>query len=323
MVVIITTNEFMVRTESTMLKTSKVGQWFHIEIPMEWEKYTLENLFKVYWNAPKKQVHELRMEKSVLLNGQVASWTSLLQMGDKLSIPFFEPEPSSVIPTYMDLPIIYEDDHLLIANKPAKMDTHPNSEDDHNTLLNGIAFHLQSKGELHYLKHIHRLDRDTTGAVIFAKHRICGAILDKRLEERKIKRTYIALVEGQIKTSSGTISKPIGRDRHHPTRRRVSPTGQAAITHYKVHQYDKKQNTTFISCQLDTGRTHQIRVHLSSIGHPLIGDTLYGSSVKKQRQALHAIKVEFTHPFTEENIICMAPTLDTPSIFPTIDMSSI
>lgn len=323
MVVIITTIEFIVRTESTMLKTKKVGQWFHVVIPLEWEKFTLESLFKEYWNAPKKQVHELRMEKSVLINGQVAGWTSRLQLGDKLSIPFFEPEPSSVIPTYMDIHILYEDEHLLIANKPAKMDTHPNSAEDHNSLLNGVAFHLQSKGELHNIKHIHRLDRDTTGAVIFAKHRMCGAILDKRLEERKIKRTYIALVEGQLKTSSGTISNPIGRDRHHPTRRRVSPTGQGAITHYKLHQYDKKQNTSLITCQLDTGRTHQIRVHLSSIGHPLIGDTLYGSSVKQQRQALHAVKVEFIHPFTEEEILCTAPMLDTPPIFPTIDMTSI
>lgn len=323
MVVIITTNEFIVRMESTMLKTKKVGQWFHVNAPMEWEKYTIESLFKDYWKAPKKQVHELRMEKSVLLNGQVASWTSQLQMGDKLSIPFFQPDPSSVIPTYMDIHILYEDDHLLIANKPAKMDTHPNSEEDINSLLNGVAFHLQSKGELHYIKHIHRLDRDTTGAVIFAKHRMCGAILDKLLEERKIKRTYIALVEGQLKTRSGTISSPIGRDRHHPTRRRVSPNGQAAITHFKVHQYDQKRNTTLISCQLDTGRTHQIRVHLSSIGHPLIGDTLYGSKINQSRQALHAIKVEFTHPFTEENVLCMAPLLDVPPIFPKIDITTI
>lgn len=303
-----------------MLHTKTVGQQFNIYIQKDWEKYTIESLFKDYWKAPKKLVHELRMEKSVLINGQEANWTSHFHFGDTLSIPFFLPEPPIVQPTYMEIDILFEDDHLLIANKPAGMDTHPNSEIDHFSLLNGVAFHLQSKGDLHYIKHIHRLDRDTTGAVIFAKHRMCGAILDRLLEERKIKRTYVALVEGKIKTSGGSISKPIGRDRHHPTRRRVSSTGQSAVTHYKVQSYNAKNNTTLISCQLDTGRTHQIRVHLSSIGHPLIGDSLYGSRVKQKRQALHALKVEFTHPFTEENIVCKAPFVDNPSIFPDIDV---
>ena len=303
-----------------MLHTKTVGQQFNIYIQKDWEKYTIESLFKDYWKAPKKLVHELRMEKSVLINGQEANWTSHFHFGDTLSIPFFLPEPPIVQPTYMEIDILFEDDHLLIANKPAGMDTHPNSEIDHFSLLNGVAFHLQSKGDLHYIKHIHRLDRDTTGAVIFAKHRMCGAILDRLLEERKIKRTYVALVEGKIKTSGGSISKPIGRDRHHPTRRRVSSTGQSAVTHYKVHSYNAKKNTTLISCQLDTGRTHQIRVHLSSIGHPLIGDSLYGSRIKQKRQALHALKVEFTHPFTEENIVCKAPFVDNPSIFPDIDV---
>lgn len=303
-----------------MLQTKTVGKQFNICIPKDWEKYTLERLFKDYWKAPKKLVHELRMEKNVLINGQEANWTSHFHLGDTLSIPFFIPEPPTVHPTSMEIDILFEDDHFLIANKPAGMDTHPNTEKDHFSLLNGVAFHLQSKGELHYIKHIHRLDRDTTGAVIFAKHRMCGAILDRLLEERKIKRTYVALVEGKMKTSLGSISKPIGRDRHHPTRRRVSSTGQSAITHYKVHAYDAKKNTTLISCQLDTGRTHQIRVHLSSIGHPLLGDTLYGSHIKQKRQALHALKVEFSHPFTEENIVCRAPFLDHPSIFPDMDL---
>jgi len=303
-----------------MLQTKTVGQHFIICIPKDWEKYTLESLFKDYWKAPKKLVHELRMEKNVLINGQEAVWSSRFHLGDTLSIPFFHPEAPIVQPTYMEIDILFEDDHLLIANKPAGMDTHSNSDKDHFSLLNGVAFYLQSKGNLHYIKHIHRLDRDTTGAVIFAKHRMCGAILDRLLEERKIKRTYVALVEGKMKTSSGTISKPIGRDRHHPTRRRVSSTGQSAVTHYKVLSYNANKNTTLISCQLDTGRTHQIRVHLSSIGHPLIGDSLYGSRVKQKRQALHALKVEFSHPFTEEIIVCNAPFVDTPSIFPDMDV---
>lgn len=302
-----------------MLKTRKIGPRFEITVPSNWQNYTVESLFKDFWKAPKKQVHELRMDKDVLINSLPANWTIPLKTGDLLSIPLFQKEIPTVTPTDMEIEILYEDDHLLIANKPAFMDTHPNTDKDTNSLLNGVAFHLQAKGELNYIKHIHRLDRDTTGAVVFAKHRMSGAILDRMLEERLIKRTYLALVEGSIKKGNGTIAQPIGRDRHHPTRRRVSPNGQSAVTHYKRIDYFQKKNSTLLSCQLDTGRTHQIRVHFSSIGHPLVGDQLYGSKQKASRQALHAIRIEFLHPFTEESISCFAPFNDTPAIFPEID----
>jgi 23S rRNA pseudouridine1911/1915/1917 synthase len=302
-----------------MIQTNKKGSWFEITVPGEWEKYTLETLFKDFWKAPKKLVHTFRMEKSVLLNGQVPDWTLPLSKNERLSLKLFTEEESTFIPQYLNVDIIYEDDHLIVFNKPAGMDTHPNADGQTGTLANAAAFHMQAIGEVNRTRHIHRLDRDTTGAVLFAKNPLIAAILDKMLEERSIKRTYLALADGIIKQKKGTIDKPIGRDRHHPTRRRISDTGQQAITHFKVLEKLKQRDLTLVQCSLDTGRTHQIRVHFSSIGHPLAGDELYGGSDAFHRQALHAVKMEFSHPFTQEKIICHAPFIDEEPIFINID----
>jgi 23S rRNA pseudouridine1911/1915/1917 synthase len=153
------------------------------------------------------------------------------------------------------------------------------------------------------VRQVHRLDKDTSGAIIFAKHDLAHTLLNQALELRKIKRTYIAIIEGKLPQPKGKIDQPIGRDRHHATRRRVSPQGQRAITHYQVKQYVATNRLSIVSLQLDTGRTHQIRVHLSSIGHPIIGDVLYGGKKGSiGRQALHALKVSLIHPFTAEKI---------------------
>ncbi|MDZ5473952.1 RluA family pseudouridine synthase [Bacillus sp. 31A1R] len=306
-----------------MIKTSKKGEWFELVIPEEWSSYTLDQLLRDHWKVSKKQIHLFRMEKNILINGQPPQWNRPLQTGDPLSIKLFTPEDYGVIPQNIDIDILFEDDHLLIVNKPAGIDTHPNQPEQSNTLANAVAFYLQVKGENRQVKHIHRLDRDTTGAILFAKHSLIGSILDKMLEERKIKRTYLALVQGLLNKKSGTINEPIGADRHHPTRRRVSPRGQHAVTHFTVIDRYNKEKRTLVKCQLNTGRTHQIRVHLSHIGHPLLGDDLYGGTRIYKRQALHAVKMEFKHPLTMEEIECHAPFLDQPPIFKNIDPYSI
>lgn len=283
-----------------MITSSKKGEWFQLAIPSQWAGLTLEQLFWEVWKAPKKLTHHFRMDKGVMVNNQQAKWNQPLSAGDRLHIRLFQDEDFGVIPTFMEIEILYEDDHLLIANKPTEIKTHPNSPEEHNTLANAIAFHLQAKGELRHVKHIHRLDQDTSGAVLFAKNALVGSILDKMLEERKIKRTYVALAQGKIKRKKGTITAAIGRDRHHPTKRRISPNGQPAITHFEVLEVHKL--TTKVKCQLETGRTHQIRVHFSSIGHPLLGDKLYGEGDSYKRLALHAERLQFIHPLTLENI---------------------
>ncbi|MBO0996644.1 RluA family pseudouridine synthase [Bacillus sp. SD075] len=292
------------------------NQYLIIEVLQRWNGLTLEKLFREHWKAPKKLVHEWRMSKEVTVNGNAVPWSTILNEGDTISIPLLDyAENETVQATDLGISIIYEDDVLLIANKPAGMDTHPSQPGEAHSLINGVVHHLQNTGQVCMIKHIHRLDKDTTGAVLFAKNRLIGSMLDRMLEEREIKRTYLALVEGNIKKDEGDIKEKIGRDRHHATRRRVSPTGQTAVTHYRVITRDSKKNLTLVSCTLESGRTHQIRVHFSHLNHPLAGDTLYGGKKTFHRQALHARKIEFIHPISELKMIIEAPFIDRPEIF--------
>ncbi|MCP8968477.1 RluA family pseudouridine synthase [Ectobacillus ponti] len=290
------------------MQTRKMGEWCEVQVPGEWNGRSIDSILKEEWQVPKKLLHRYRMEKSVRHNGAEAPWSALLKEGDKLGIRMFTAEPYGVEPEYMEIEVLYEDDHVLIVHKPAGMDTHPADAGGGGTLANGVAFHLQMEGVETKVRHIHRLDQDTTGAVVFAKHALAGVIMDRLLTERQIKREYEALAEGRLRQKKGTIDAPIGRDRHHPTRRRVSPNGDRAVTHYQVERYDRSQDVTLVRLQLDTGRTHQIRVHMSHIGHPLLGDALYGSRrAGMGRQALHARRVSLQHPITGEQLTVEAP----------------
>ncbi|MES5925702.1 RluA family pseudouridine synthase [Bacillus cereus group sp. MG9] len=290
------------------METKKKGEWCEITVPATWNGISIESLLKVEWEVPKKLLHQLRMEKGVTVNGEQRRWNELLKEGDKLQVHMFMEEEYGVEPEYGELNVVFEDDHVLIVNKQGQMDTHPSEKNGTGTLANLVAFHFQMQGLETKVRHIHRLDKNTTGGVVFAKHRIAGAIMDRLLMERKIKRTYAALVEGKVKKKQGTIDAAIGRDRHHATRRRVSPNGDQAITYYKVEKYFKKQDATLVTLQLETGRTHQIRVHMSYNGNPLVGDVLYGGQTKyMDRQALHAMKINFLHPITKEEIVVDVP----------------
>ncbi|MFP7295648.1 RluA family pseudouridine synthase [Neobacillus niacini] len=305
-----------------MLKTTKKGNWMEINTPKSWEGKTIEEIFRKEWDVPKKLTHAFRMEHKVLINGSKAAWLTPLKYGDKVLIKIFEEGELPFIPAFFyDIQVLFEDDHVIVFNKPACMNTHPNDENDTHTLLYAAQFYLHSKGEKCNVRHVHRLDKDTTGAILFAKHALAGAILDRMLENHEMKRTYLAIIQGRLKKKNGTIQEPIGRDRHHATRRRVSKTGQKAITHYQLIKEEK--DFSYVKCWLETGRTHQIRVHFSYLGHPLLGDTLYGGQPKFNRQALHGAKLEFTHPITREEVVCYAPFLDQPPIFKGIDVNRI
>lgn len=293
------------------MKVAKKGEWFEIEVPMEWEGQTIEEILKDKWKSPKKLTHQFRMEKRVQLNGKIeTNWQRRLQEKDHLQIRLFVEEDYGLTPEYIPISIAYEDDHLLIVEKPAGMDTHPSDGEGH-TLANAVAYHLQMEGIQTKIRHIHRLDRDTSGGVVFAKHALAGAVLDQMLEKRNVTRTYVAIVHGIINPKKGTINEKIGRDRHHPTRRRVSMTGDHAITHYETIEVFSKSKMSLVKLKLDTGRTHQIRVHLSHIAYPIVGDRLYGGrETGITRQALHAEQISFIHPFTGENIQVKIPWPD-------------
>ncbi|WP_455660986.1 RluA family pseudouridine synthase [Pradoshia sp.] len=292
-----------------MLKINKIDKYANITIPPNWNGRTIEDLLKKELHVPKKMLHHWRMNKSLYYKEETLPWSVKVMPGDTLSIPIYEEEDNSVPPFDLPLSILYEDDDILVINKPTGLNTHPANQEDMHTLTNAVSHYFLINGIKTKPRHIHRLDKDTSGAILFAKHAYAGAILDEALADGQIKRTYAALVCGMVQKDAGTVNAPIGRDRHTAGRMRVSPNGKPAVTHYKVVKRMKQANRTLVSCRLETGRTHQIRVHMSHIKHPLVSDVLYGgikdSHIKGQ--ALHAYKLDFLQPLTKERLQVECP----------------
>lgn len=267
---------------------------------------TVEHLLREDWQAGKKTVHLLRMGKDVLAaeDGQPVEWNEPLAEGTELLFRFPE-AVSSYLPESSDpLQIIMEDDHFLAVYKPAGIAVHPDSPESTGTLMNQVMGHVQEQGG-QYAEHVHRLDRQTAGILLIAKHPIAKTLFDRMLEQNLIGRFYTAEVEGQLRKPRGTINMPIGKDRTHGSRRRVSPSGQSAVTHFRVVK--RLADSTLVEAQLETGRTHQIRVHFAHLGHPIVGDELYGSKSRTNGSyKLTASKILFEHPFTKEQIVLEA-----------------
>lgn len=263
---------------------------------------TVEELLREKWRLGKKIVHELRMAKAITLkDGTPVIWKDPLDVGTVLLFNFEIPSSNYKPTSTCELTIQYEDEHCLIVSKPKGMATHPNDERDSNTCMNHVMAHIRAHGG-NYVEHVHRLDRGTKGLLLVAKHPIAKSIFDRMIEEKTIIRTYEAEVQGNIRQENGTINAPIGKDRHHATRRVVSKSGQHAITHFEVVKRFK--NTCLVHLVLDTGRTHQIRVHMAHIGHPIVGDTMYNArNTASGDYELHAIQLEFDHPFLNKQII--------------------
>lgn len=258
---------------------------------IEEEGLSVEKLLRDKWRLGRKTVHELRMADAVkFTDGGRVRWNEPLQADTALSIRIPDAD-SDYVPEIGELDVIHEDPHCLIVHKPASLAVHPNETGGTGTLMNRVIARFGP-----YAEHVHRLDKGTTGLVLIARHPVAKAVFDRMLEEKTIRRTYVAETAGSFKKRSGTVSAPIGRDRHHATRRRVSPSGQHAVTHYQV--ISEKDGKVIVQLELDTGRTHQIRVHLANLGHPIIGDVLYGGRPAGDCYRLHAAKLAFIHPFT-------------------------
>jgi 23S rRNA pseudouridine1911/1915/1917 synthase len=246
--------------------------------------------------------HLKRTEHGILLNGTWAYTRDKLNKNDELSIQLIETESSSnIVPSSLPLDIVYEDEDLLIVNKPADMPIHPSQGNYDNTLANAVAHYFQSQDIPYTYRCINRLDRDTTGLLILAKHMYSASLLSNMVQNREIHREYLAIATG-VTPESGTIIAPIARVDGSTIERCVNKdNGEYACTHYKTLK--SKNGYSLVSLKLETGRTHQIRVHMKHIGHPLPGDFLYNPDYSLiKRQALHSHKLTFTHPITGEEL---------------------
>ena len=244
--------------------------------------------------------------EGILLNGVWAYVNQKISSGDILTIKLSETESSEkIVPEHTEIDIVYEDEDILVVNKPADMPVHPSQNHYTGTLANAIAGYFAVQEKPFIFRCVNRLDRDTTGLTILCKHQLAGGILSNMVSERLIKRTYLAICsdDGSL-PENGTIDAPIARKDGSTIERCVDfENGERAVTHYRKISFHPDKQVSLIQLRLETGRTHQIRVHMTHIGHPLIGDDLYGSDCTLiKRQALHSYSLKFTHPVTLEEM---------------------
>lgn len=249
-----------------------------------------------------------RMPKSILVNGVHYYMRQELSTGDHLQVRICETQNSEKIPpTKLPLDIIYEDEDLLVLNKPAGMPIHPSLNNYTNSMANALAYYFQSQGKPFIFRCCNRLDRDTSGLTIVSKHLVSGSILSDMTKYREVHRKYLAIARGSVTPSEGTIQAPLGRKEGTIIERTVDwEHGEDAVTHYKVVK--EANGHSLVSLRLETGRTHQIRIHMKYLGYPLIGDYLYNPDMEYMtRQALHSHHMEFTHPITGAHMSFTAP----------------
>lgn len=272
-----------------------------ITIPVAWTGLTIKQVLEEQLLIPRKIRHFLRMDKTLTLDGQEVHWQSIVVEGQLLDLEFKEDWYDSrqvQAGQANQVEVLYEDEHLIVVNKPEGMKTHANQPGE-IACLNHVVAHT---GQTCYV--VHRLDQETSGVLLFAKNPVILPLLNRLLERREIKREYWALVQGNFPQKRQVYRDPIGRHRHDRRKRRVdTKNGQRAET--MVTKLKSGRNATLVACQLATGRTHQIRVHLSHHGYPLLGDPLYHPH-PEGRLLLHAHRLSFVHPLTQEALVLQA-----------------
>lgn len=240
----------------------------------------------------------------IKVNNNTAKLNLVLKTGDEIEVTIEKEESQNVEPEKMDLDIVYEDIDVVVVNKPFGMVVHPTRNHITGTLANGLLYYFKEKGEQCIVRLVSRLDRDTSGLIIIAKNQFSHMCLARDMVKEEFEKSYIAVIHGNMENTKGTIDLPILRPSQESINRVVDINGQRSITHYKVQE--KIGNSEILKLTLETGRTHQIRVHLSHLGHPIYGDTLYGTEDDTRyisRQALHAYRLVFPHPRTGKLIV--------------------
>ena len=266
-------------------------------------KYSnVKEVLKAEFSMSDRLLLKLKKLDKIYLNGDVTSVNHPVLENDLIECYLdYEEDNSNIVPTEMSLNIIYEDEAYIVVNKPAGIPVHPSMDHYTDSLSNGIAFYFNQIGLKKKIRPVNRLDKDTSGIVIFAKNEYIQECLVRQMKSKEFIKRYIAVVNGNLDNLEGTINAPIARKEGSIIERCVSETGDIAITHYKVLK--RKTDFDIVECILETGRTHQIRVHFAYLGHSLLSDTLYGTSSSLiNRQALHAYEVEFTHPLSKKKV---------------------
>lgn len=267
--------------------------------PVE-EGLTIYEILRQRLKISRRLLRKLRHNYRVRINGLYQDFSTPVKTGDLIELNFNFQEESSLTAEPMNLDIIYEDENLLVINKPAGMLVHPAGDEKRGTLANGVIYHLRKQNNYNWFRLIHRLDRNTSGLILIGKNQYAHNYLTNQFIRGKAHREYLAFVRGVIGEEQGMIDAPIGRTENSIIKRQVDfDKGKRAITHFKIVK--RYSNATMVSIRLETGRTHQIRVHFSYLGHPLLGDTLYGGSDELiQRHALHSYRLICRLPLSHE-----------------------
>ena len=270
---------------------------------------TTETVLRHKMNISSKLLTKLKLSKKIFINNIPCRSIDTLSKGDTLTADVTENEHNpNILPYETDLEVLYDDEFLTVVNKPSNMSVHPSIGNHTSTLANAIEYFWSQNHECHKFHAVNRLDKNTSGICVIAKNRFAHGVLAQQTRLNLFSKKYIAIVHSTPSPSSGTINLPITRIENSVIKRGVSPQGKEAITHYKV--LAENNGLSMIEVVLDTGRTHQIRVHFSAIGHPLVGDWLYGKSdedLGANRHLLHVCQAEFNHPATGKKLVFDLP----------------
>lgn len=271
------------------------------------EERVIKDILIKEFDISSRLLRKLKLNERIFCNGKVAWVNGNAKPGDEIKVNiFFEEEAESINAEYGEIDILYEDESLLLINKSGNMVSHPTCLHQSGTLANFVKGYFDKKGEKLKVRFVNRLDRETSGIIVLAKNDYVQDILSKQMQSGEFTKEYIAIVHGNVEKENGTIDLPIKREPDSIMTRMVAYDGERAVTHYEV--LERLEDVTVLKLKLETGRTHQIRVHLKAIGHPIVGDGLYSDieTALISRQALHSYRTGFIHPITHEKVLIVA-----------------
>ena len=280
----------------------RAGGWTEHTVTGAQAGQTVQEIVTGTMGVSRRQIQKLTRSRGIVLNRRPTYLAKPVQRGDVVAVRLGGEAAPRLAPVAMELNVVYEDAHLLVLDKPPYLLVHPTQPDQQHTLVHGVAHYYCVRGVRAGVHPVHRLDRDTSGLVVIAKDARTHQRLDEQLRARALRRRYLALVDGVLREDAGVVDAPIARHPTQPVLRAVRPDGEPARTRWRV--IERFAAATLVELELETGRTHQIRVHLAHLGHPLLGDRQYGRRGLKliQRQALHAWRLAFRHPASGEPV---------------------